>query len=463
MAIKSYICALKRILSNGSSQPLVAWTENIVVALIASYLWISSIDWIYKPNSLDLVSAYSGGQDFFWPVIFVILIALRYGFTQGFACAVLTVFMTVVYYRYHHIIDFYSFSKAVGLLLAAMITGEFRDVWYDNLKKNDLDYDFMKRKLELFTQNYFLLRSSHDQLEQRMAGQVLSLRSNISEIEKLSAQYPLVGMEQQKRLSLLATPVLSLFSSIVGIEEAGFYTITDNKKINDKAISTLGKMGELDLSDPMLKAMMLQKELLSPIDLYDEDLQGKYKLCIPLIDRNEKFLGCVIATEVKFFTLTDQNLAILNLVANYVSDVITTGVVAPVLLKQQIELFSKYFFDVLAENTKHKVQSSLLIFKGHTTESMQILDKTISMRRGADIYWKTFDKEGNTSLVVLLPMTTLYQAQLFKDRVLKQMVRADGSIIETQCIGPLDVTKDNQVLFDELKPLGMHYEKIANS
>ena len=201
-----------KIITRGSAHPLIAWTETLLISAFAAFLWTNAIS-IEVTDASDTVSmSVEYTHEFFWPLLFVLLIALRYGFTLGLVSSISTIVLALVFYKYHGIYEYFSFKQAVGILTFAMITGEFRDAWDERLHKNDLNFDFMTRKLDLFTQNYFLLRSSHDQLEQRMAGQVVSLRSNISELEKLNDKYPILSTTQEKRLGYLANSVLSISS-----------------------------------------------------------------------------------------------------------------------------------------------------------------------------------------------------------------------------------------------------------
>lgn len=450
-----------KIITRGSAHPLIAWTETLLISAFAAFLWTNAIS-IEVTDASDTVSmSVEYTHEFFWPLLFVLLIALRYGFTLGLVSSISTIVLALVFYKYHGIYEYFSFKQAVGILTFAMITGEFRDAWDERLHKNDLNFDFMTRKLDLFTQNYFLLRSSHDQLEQRMAGQVVSLRSNISELEKLNDKYPILSTTQEKRLGYLANPVLSLLSSIVGIEEAGFYKV-ENNKIDGNPIATAGNMPKLDFSDPMLNEMLENHNLLSPIDMYDNDNQPKYQLCIPLVDSTGNFLACVIATQVKFFTLTAQNVAILNLVSSYAADMLSTGIITPILQSEQKPLFLKYLGQAIKENTVRNEQSSIIFCKGHSKNVIKIFDKTISNRRGADIYWRLHALDGDTVLVVLLPLTSLFQAQMYLDRVQTQFNRESEEGDEISIKGPMYVSSSNEQMIEALKQLGVNDEDIAS-
>lgn len=455
MAKKDILNTLYKAVTRGSKQPLVAWTETLILAIIGAVLWCIAYDIIDEQTVEEMIISTSQKQQFFWPLIFVLLVALRYGFTHGFVCALTCILMSIGYFKYFQILDAFSFYKAVGLLIAAMISGEFRDAWEERLHRNDLDFTFMQRKLDLFTQNYFTLRSSHDQLEQRMAGQVVSLRSNISELEKISERYPIVGVDQHTRLENMASSVLTLFAQIVGIEVAGFYAINEKEKIETKALYTLGSMQEIDLDDPMLKDMLEYKVLLSPANAQNDEHNSKYQLCIPLKDSSDKLIACVVASQVKFFTLTDQNLAILNLVVNYAADMISSSVIAPVIQTEEKHTFLKYLHFVFTQSTLHREQSSIIFCKGKTKQALEIFDKTISTRRGADIYWRRINTDGEEVLVVLLPLTTLIQAQMYRDRVKNQLRLNKIAEDEFEMTEPLDVGIGNELLNEELRKLGL--------
>lgn len=453
---------LKKLLkqaTRGFPRPVSAWAETLVLAALAAWLWVRSVNIAQE----DMMLRVSEGYEFFWPLVCVLLVALRYGFTKGFCAALFTGLITLAWYREAGLIGIFSYTKVVGLMLVAMISGEFRDAWEERVHRNDLDYAFMSRKIDLFTQNYFTLRASHDQLEQRMAGQAVSLRSNISELEKISEKNPILGVSQEERLKNMAPAVLTLISQIVGIETAGFYAIGPKGEIDPKPLAELGSMPPLDLEDPMVEDLLECGNLLSPIDLYSNEKNSAYQLAIPLKDDADNLLACVIVTQVKFFTLTDQNIAILNLVVRYAADMLSTGIVAPVIDAVQKRLFVRYLGAALRQQALHHEDSSVIFCRGDTEDAMLVFDKIASTRRGADIYWMARNAQGTPVLVVLLPLTSLVQAQLFADRVAAQFKR-EGADSHIEIVGPQLASLDDERFVERLKALGLeNYLKDLNA
>ncbi len=451
-----------KFITRGFEVPLVQWVETVVLAALSAIVWMSSYEISLNTGVAGPMLEVRSTSEFFWPLIFVVIIALRYGFSMGLISAVISIALTLSYFKYQSIQAYFSYYQAVGMLLVNMVAGEFRDAWEERFHRNDLDFEFMSRKLTLFTQNYFMLRSSHDQLEQRMAGQAVSLRSSISELEKLNDKYPILGVSQENRVKNMAPHVLRVLSSVVGLEEAGLYYVDSNSnRVIEEPIATIGNMAPLDLKDPMLKDMLESRELLSPVDLYNTENPLKYQLCIPLVDSDDKMHAFVVASVVKFFTLTSQNIAILNLVADYAADMLSSGVIAPVIKSSEKDLFLGFLKKCLDNHKVHGQHSSLVICRGYADATMALFDKSISLRRGADIYWTRITPDGSKVLAVLLPLTSLIQAQLFSDRIRRLMYEESDGAIEIEIVGPLDVTCDNEKLIGEMQKLGIKDDDIS--
>ncbi|MGK0250288.1 MAG: hypothetical protein ACI910_003057, partial [Oleispira sp.] len=165
--------------------------EVIIVAAISTYIWIHS----YSPELSATVN------NFFWPVLGPLVISLRYGFARGFICALVTIAGIASFMKITGNLAAFPFSLAVGMILSVMISGEFRDYWHRKSQKHVLAHQSMRQQLDSFTKNYHLLKVSHDQLEQRTAGQTISLRTEINTLQNLATKHA------DRRLESLAEPL----------------------------------------------------------------------------------------------------------------------------------------------------------------------------------------------------------------------------------------------------------------
>lgn len=431
----------------GFKRNTTAWIETLILGGFGAFLWIE-ID--------GLVLGYPQ-HHFFWPVVAPLLVSLRYGFAKGFLCALLTIVVPFLWISYYQPGGEYSISFAVGTILITMIAGEFRDYWDEILQKKALEHENMARKLDSFSQNYYLLRASHDQLEQKVAGQVVSLRFSVSELHKIAAKNP------SPNLSGLGKPILSLFSDIIGIEVAGLYSIYHDQ-IEDNAIATLGDMTELDRTDPMLKDTLEHKVVFSPVKLEaGEEHRSKYQLCVPILNSHRELLAVVAVERTKFFMLSQQNIALLALVSNCISDFLETGQVTPLLSKEEGSTFVLHVQRAVWNKQLYNADSTLLVCSGMKEKALALYQRTINQRRGADVYWQCESPEGEELLAILLPMVSLYEAEQFVNRLKQQYQQlANTSESELMFLGPVAISNNAENLTRILNKLGVGNEVLAD-
>ncbi|MGF1723665.1 PelD GGDEF domain-containing protein [Photobacterium nomapromontoriensis] len=424
-----------------------AWLETVIVGILSIVIWVQS----------DSLAATSTEHNFFWPLFGPLLIALRYGFAKGFTCALFTTagLATVMNMTGH--IQYYPLSLAIGTIMVAMIAGEFQDYWHNINERHILDHKYMAQKLDSFTQNYHLLKVSHDQLEQRTAGQTVSLRSSISALQKVATQHA------EHRLEHLGHPFLNLMAEIGGIEVAGIYKVHGNT-ISSHPEAILGDHHQLVKSDPMLQDMLTTQKLLSPATLREEqEHKSRYQLCIPLLDTHGVMQAAIIAENAKFFMLTPANVALLALVANHAADLLSDEIMTPILQPHQNDLFLSYLNRAKYNKRHYGADSSLVVCIDSQNKHKHVLDSLINYRRGADVYWSCQSAKGQPALAVLLPLTTVYDAQMYINRLKDLLMEAlDDDIQDIDIIGPLSMAKDKPEIRHLMSELGAYDEALVS-
>ncbi|MGF1731460.1 PelD GGDEF domain-containing protein [Photobacterium kasasachensis] len=430
----------------GFKQDGFAWLETIVVSVLSIYIWTQS----------DSLAPSSTEHNFFWPLFGPLLIALRYGFAKGLISGLLTTAGLASIMNATGLLEYYPLSLAVGLILVAMIAGEFHDYWHSINQKHILDHTYMAQKLDSFTQNYHLLKVSHDQLEQRTAGQTVSLRASISALHKIASKH------SSHRLEHLGHPFLNLLAEIGGLEVAGIYRVKDGNVVPEVQ-ATLGDHHRLVLSDPMLQDMLATQKLLSPAKLDENQVhKSRYQLCIPLLDTHKTLQGFVIAEHAKFFMLTPANVALLSLVSNHAADLLSDAIVTPILQAHQSTLFLSYL-DRAEYNKRHYGADSTLVVCIDTNGAHnKSLDSIVNYRRGADVYWSCQTKRGQHALVVLLPLTSVYDAQQYIKRLKELLSLTIGNHIDDiDILGPLSLEQDQKQIKTLMNEFGAYDESLA--
>lgn len=428
----------------GYKKKTIAWLETIVIAILSALIW-------YFPLSTG--EHHTEQSIFLWAIFGPLIVALRYGFAKGVVCALMCIlgFLFIT-----HLSDTnlkLSLSSAIAIILCAMLAGEFHDIWYEEIEKYKLDYDYMARKLNSFTQNYHLLKVSHDQLEQKIASDTVNLRSSMQALQMISAKNP------NYELPTLAEPFLDIFRDTGGVQVAGIYQVKDGA-ICPQAIATLGNEHKLETDDPMLLDMLEKKRLVSiSKNISPQQHRSRYQLCIPLTDTHDQLQAVVLVEKAKFFMLTNINIALMSVLANYAADLISIKSTMPSLEPSQASLFKQYLERALENIEQFGTDSSLIIYIDRSAKHAITLNHVVDYRRGADVYWNCWYRKQNAesfpALAVLLPLTELVDAQAYVLRledILNQQLGQNSKNIDV--VGPLSLNQNWNQIQNLIKDLG---------
>lgn len=458
---KSPIALVIKRLIIGSNNRNVTWIELFTACFISIIVWLTQ-----DQNSIGNTQDY-----FFWPMLGPLVIALRYGFAKGMQCFFIMIIIMQLVVKSLDMTVYFSLSVAVGSAVVIMIIGEFTDHWHSVNKNFELNYRYMEQKLQSFTQNYHLLKISHDQLEQRSAGKMMSLRTSIQILQQAAIS------ETDNRLDKLGEECLHILMDVVGMFEAGIYRVKDGV-IVEACISSIGEEHKLITDDAMLLEMMEHKRVLTPSNsLNADDPELYYKLAVPLVDASGELQGIVLAEKIQFMSLTKENIALMALVASYTANFMCENIHTPVLEAEQFPIFEKYLAQLQWNKKHYGVDSALVVFIDKSANQTLPIDKFVDYRRGADIYWTCYTKEGHVALVTLLPMTTAFEAQKFVER-LSNIVKEDSqykvepqinivhevkncSSEQVEIMGPYIVFEQYEEVIKILTKLGGYNEDLA--
>jgi hypothetical protein len=159
----------------GAQRPWVAWCETLILTAVALGLGA-----LARPADPLFAQA-----QFPWPLLGPLLAALRYGFAHGLVSGLLVGLGTQGWLAVAGTGELDTpLLPIVGLLCCALIAGEFRDAWQRRLTRLQRVAEYSEARLGEFTRAYHLLRLSHDQLEQRLAGTSHSLREALFDLRR---------------------------------------------------------------------------------------------------------------------------------------------------------------------------------------------------------------------------------------------------------------------------------------
>jgi hypothetical protein len=378
---------LDSIANNVAQRPIYSWLETAAICIAAVVLGL-----VVSPDD----PFFTRQGSFPWTLLAPLLIGLRYGFLQAFVAALLLIIANYILVLFFEQAQWqFSTAASLGMLLSAMLTGEFRDIWERRINRLGMSNEYRQARLEEFTRNYHVLKLSHDQLEQESAGQTRSLRSALMEVQQQS-----LGEINQTA----ARSVLALYKHYCMAQVAGFYRVNKAGSVQREPLAAIGNIGFLDIDDPLVAACLEEKSVVSVASLHvDESMRSRYVVMIPFIDSSAGMHGVLAIKTLPFMALDKRNLRLMAILAGRLADCIFFGNKDHQHLDSDTSDFFRQLNRVLFEAGQHQLDSSLLVL--NLKDQLLAGDIAGSEKRGLDLLWETKNREGHHCQLLLMPLS----------------------------------------------------------
>lgn len=386
------------------------WLETVVI----TSLFFAVGAWTHPTDPLLTQ------QGFPWTIFAVILIGMRYGAAEAFAASVALHLAAAGLAQYIPASVWpLPLSFSLGMLICALLVGEFRDAWEQKTEKLERSNEYRQARLEEFTNSYHVLKISHDALEQAHAGDRNSLRSAL-----LSAREQLHEASPES----IGNTLLELLATYISVRGASYHQV-DKNRVNVDPDAALGPAEPLDQTDPMLLKAVASCATVS-VRPEDTESLGSRKLgapmvIIPVVDAYNVLHGIVSITQIPFFSLTEKNLQLASIIAGRFADYlrVTERVAANKARadfnanQEDMYWFTYHVLRCVDQANRWGLKSTILLNQFDDAEQAQHYITTINMQtRGLDftLAWKTPD--GRQNLIMLLPLTDTNGAEYFMRR-----------------------------------------------
>ena len=364
----------------------------------------------------DPLGIHSG---FPWVVAGPLLFAARYGSIWGFLCSVLAsvVFVMMPTSAYAEALTA-VLSLCVGTAVMSIAIGDASSQWRRKTTQSSAENQYLRHRLKQFSTDYHVLKVSHGQLEEYLAGQRLSLREALQQLK------PVLASNDEGMVA--GSELMAIFAQFCSVQVAGLYTIKDDSRIDPKPIATHGDMGELPSIDPMMRIAIETHELVSvKLDsLANDDNKSSVLAVVPIVDLNDHLHGLLVIKDMHFMAFQQENLNILALLGGYVGNLLTR-------LRGQSHSKTAWFLSeldtALRFATQHDVQSSLLCIQLDDSEASVSVARFLSQNiRGLDSSWLPKTRTDNSAVAILLPLLSDEQCESYVQRASKLVEKTYG-------------------------------------
>lgn len=345
-------------------------------------------------------------SEFPWSLLAPVLIALRYGALAGLGSTV--VLLAGWFFLFTDELHAFPQIYFLGGLVAALLAGEFSSLWRAQIRRAEMMQHYQEQRLEHLVRQYYLLRLSHDRLEQELIGRPMAMRDALQKLQSSASS----DHAPEQLLQLLAQYCQINVASLHAIHQDQIQTL---------AIAQLGTPRTLDLHDPLILQALKAQTLCHVTQTTSQQHKSRYLIAAPLLDLAGTPYALLVVEEMPFFALQTENLQALKLLLKYYTDGMSAQALAHPLLEAFPQCPEPFAVEMqrLAHMFNESGVHSVLVALEFSSDAVshQLPEQIVRMKRMLDEYWLMEPRQGRQMLAVLMPLSNAATAEGFIDRL----------------------------------------------
>lgn len=244
-----------------------------------------------------------------------LLIALRYGISPGLVSMGSICVACLAMLRLGLISGEFPTNSMLGGVLMTLISGQFSTVWAQRLRRADQLSSHTSERFEQLSRAYFMVRLSHDRLEQNLISRPVTLRDAMLDLRNLLARHG-GRMDDETGAALI-----SILVHYCSLESAAIYLADSNGRLVDKPVAQCGKGAALVPDDLLLRsAIESGNTAYQSVSRLRKTEVSSYLVAAPLRTARGNLLGVLLVAEMPFLALHRETLQILGVLLAYAAD-----------------------------------------------------------------------------------------------------------------------------------------------
>lgn len=381
------------------------FSPSAVLETLGAVVVAIGILWLFVPDNPLLL-----GYGFPWVWLVPLILALRYGTLLGALAALVVLGAWGVFYGQAAASTFPRMYFLGGLMLV-LIGGQFGDIWGARLSRARTVNGYLNDRLAALTKNHFLLRLSHERLENDLLAKPTTLRDTLTQLRNiaLAAREHGGGTDQPDVAQLPgAEPFLQWTAQACQLEVAAMVRVTA-KRIDTEPVARVGTPFDIVADDPLIRHCIDTHTLGHPQapELRTED-SSRYVACAPVLSGADELIGLVVVNQMPFLSLSYENLQFLLVLLGYYADGVRHLTVSSEILDLVPDAPYEFALDLGRLARLHRdtgIDSSVvaLIFDRDETSDAPF-ESVVRSRRALDVVWQASGK-GRRAIITLMPLS----------------------------------------------------------
>ncbi|MGH8490917.1 MAG: PelD GGDEF domain-containing protein [Gammaproteobacteria bacterium] len=255
-----------------------------------------------------------------WLIFPPLLASVRYGFRYGMASIfAITSVLGIGWHLGWPLVPTFPTPLVAGLLIVTTIAAEFYEHREQRERQLQIKCDYLNDRMNEFARIYYILKGSHAQLEQKIAGQTNSLRTSLLQLE-----HQILTLERGSGdpLEGIAGPILEFFCKQTSTHTAAIYSINSKDQLVLPAIASYGNPPNVWPSNMLLREVIRTKHVASIKPDYGDAVEGVLAV-VPLVDIDNHIWAVIMINEMPLFAFHRQTLDLLAVLGGRIGDLVS--------------------------------------------------------------------------------------------------------------------------------------------
>jgi len=385
---------------------VVQWLETIAITFL-----VLAGGYYFNGKDPFLVTA-----RFPWLWFAPILAALRYGMGPGLASVSIIALLMFLADRTGVLPYPFPLDHMLGGLLLTMICGQFGSVWRKRLKRADMLSEHALERAQQISRAYFMVRVSHDRLEQNLISKPLTLRQAMVDMRLFLMRH---GGEIDGEV---AGELLSLLSHYCSLDSASIYLVEDGR-LSSTPVASIGKGAPYEPEDLLLRAAMESDgTAYQSVEKMSVEQHSSYLVASPMRSSSGDLLAVLLVSEMPFLALQRETLQILGVLLSYCVEHAAATVKAAEILEVFPgcpPIFASELIKMHRLNRELGIESTLGLLRVNPNARQEEMALTMEKKqRGLDHVWRLPTPQG-ILLITLMPFSNITGGEGYLTRVSK--------------------------------------------
>lgn len=283
---------------------LVPWLESLALTLV-----IPVVGMLFNPDDPYFIRA-----EFRWLWFGPLLVALRYGIAPALASISLLAALWLGAMLAGRTTAPFPLHFMLGGSLLVLIAGQFSSIWSTRLRRAEQLSRHAEERFQQLSRAYFMVRHSHDRLEQNLISRPVTLRQGMMELRRLLSQGELPVSRA------FAGELLVILAHYGSLTSAALYQVKDGLVLPEP-LARCGQGATLRPDDLLLRAALESgNTAYQTVSRLGEGQHSSYLVAAPLRSSSGVISGVLLVDDMPFMALHRETLQILGVLLAYAAD-----------------------------------------------------------------------------------------------------------------------------------------------